>query len=139
MRTERDYNDDCCDNGHDECYGDCRFYDIHIHPHAPTFDVDSGYAGLTMYRLDAIRGTGCAFEGTYHCEIVTMMDCLRARGLRIGLAPSLISGCGREHTDGLRAYRNWVKMEAKGNSFAALEVARMRRVTMGANGSVSMK
>ena len=64
----------------------------------PTFAVEGGYSGLTLYNADAVERTGCTFNGDERCEIVPFQACLRSRQLRIGLVPSLLQGCGAEHT-----------------------------------------
>ena len=66
-----------------------------------------------------------------------MMSCLRASGLRIGLAPSLISGCGREHTDRIREFKSRVRHDAaRNNSRAVALSSRFVVVRMDAGGRV---
>ena len=78
--------------------GNCQSYQIFISPAAPLFAVEGGYSGLTLYNADAVERTGCTFNGDERCEIVPFQACLRSRQLRIGLVPSLLQGCGAEHT-----------------------------------------
>jgi hypothetical protein len=67
---------------------------VHAHPQA-------GFNGLALYNLGHIASTAgasnCSFEGAWHCEHVAFQQCLGTYGLRVGLAPSLVQGCGKDH------------------------------------------
>ena len=91
-----------CKAGYAEVWrrGSCFDYDVTIDPSplAPIVDITSGFAGLAVLNLQAI-GTAtpvCRFDGNLHSEHVPFQQCLRSRGLRVGLVPSLVSGCGAE-------------------------------------------
>ena len=63
---------------------------------APVASVDSAFNGLAVYRLDTIRlrAAACSYDGAATCEHVAFHLCLRAHGLRLGLAPYLVQSCG---------------------------------------------
>ena len=79
--------------------GNCFEYEVVIHPSGPIVPVEVGYNGLVLYDLNEIRTAAphCTFDGRSHVEIVPFQQCLGAAGLRVGIMPSLVQGCGAEH------------------------------------------
>jgi len=76
--------------------GDCDATQLRINASAPPFAVDSAFNGLALYRLGALRrrAGGCSYDGGRTCEHVPFHLCLRRSGLRLGVAPYLVQGCG---------------------------------------------
>ena len=83
-----------------ERHGKCSDYNIAIDPAAPTFAVESAFNGLAIYSGSALLRAGCRYHGPLllTAEHVGFHACLRSRGVRIAIAPSLVQECGREHT-----------------------------------------
>ena len=80
--------------------GRCMEYDINVNPRAPVLAVDSAFGGVAIFSAAALRRAGCRYEARPDlrtCEHVGFNLCLRRRGLRLGLDPSLVVGCGKEH------------------------------------------
>ncbi len=80
--------------------GICFSYDIRLEPAAPLLPVDSAFNGVGAYSLEAVRASGCRYETNSFlrtCEHVGFHACLRRHGLKIGIAPMLVQGCGGEH------------------------------------------
>lgn len=76
--------------------GNCDSYEVRIDASAPILPVNSSFNGLALYSVAALRGQAprCRYDGERTCEHVSFHLCLRERGLRIGIAPFLIQGCG---------------------------------------------
>ena len=76
--------------------GSCDAYEVRIDPQAPVLPVESAFNGLAVYSLSAVwgRAADCTYDGDRTCEHVPFHLCLRSRGLRIGVAPYLVQGCG---------------------------------------------
>ena len=83
----------------------CPNFEIRIHPDAPTFAIDAGHNGITVFAMDAIAKSSCLHEGSFGSNVNPLMKCLRAHGIRVGLKPDLVSGCGEEHTIPMAATR----------------------------------
>ena len=80
--------------------GMCLSYDVRIAPGAPIVPVDSAFNGVAIYSVAALRRSGCNYgfdPQMRSCEHVPFHTCLRRRGLRLGIDPSLLVGCGAEH------------------------------------------
>lgn len=107
--------------------GVCFEYDVALDPNAPVLEVDSAFNGVGIYRLDSLRRAreqqsgSCRYGGAWltTCEHVDFHACLRRAGLRLGIAPSLVQGCGAQH--------------------AHDEVKRTRRVELRADGVVDKR
>ena len=83
-----------------EAHGFCFVYGIELDPRAPPVPVDSAFNGVAVYSMSALRHAGCSYELSSKlatCEHVGFHMCLRRRGLRLGIDPSLVQGCGAEH------------------------------------------
>ena len=76
--------------------GACFQYEVRIHPGAEIFDVQAADNGISIYTLAALRSP-CKFDGGMHRELVPFQRCVLSLGMRIGIVPSLVSGCGAEH------------------------------------------
>ena len=75
--------------------GNCDSYQVQINESAPIIAVNSAFNGLAIYSTSALRyASRCSYAGTRTCEHVAFHSCLRRYGLRIGIAPFLIQGCG---------------------------------------------
>tara|TARA_B110001452_G_C15236761_1_gene428213 strand:- start:1845 stop:2906 length:1062 start_codon:yes stop_codon:yes gene_type:complete len=80
--------------------GACFQYEVRIHPRAEIFDVQAGDNGISIYTLAALK-TPCKFDGGMHREQVPFQRCVLSLGMRVGIVPSLVSGCGAEHVAAL--------------------------------------
>jgi len=91
-------------------YGNCMEHRLTLSAHAPIVPVESAFNGAAIYRLAAVNRSGCGYIPYYRelpgsavqpvvvhgaCEHVSFHVCLRARGLAIGIDPSLETGCWR--------------------------------------------
>ena len=100
--------------------GTCNAYELRIHPRAPVLPVESAFNGLAVYSLAAIwsRAAECSYDGELTCEHVAFHSCLLSKGLRIGIAPYLVQGCGDgapRHEVGPPAVR--VRVHANGSTW----------------------
>ena len=122
--------------------GECRRYRISIDASAPPFAIDSGFNGLSLLRLGAIHGrnaTRCRYPdpasardtadvgGTARpvCEHVVFNRCLRSHGLRLGLAPALMSNCPCGAVCGERQ-RYWFRVQIFANDTLSIHDRRKR-------------
>ena len=78
--------------------GHCKAYRVHVHPSLLPFDIEAGFDGAAVYSARALRrASGCQYvnesDGHVVSEHVPFQQCLRRRGVRIGLAPWFMSSC----------------------------------------------
>ena len=102
--------------------GQCYDHQIHLDPHAPIVAVNSSFAGVAIYSLRALVKVPCEYNGTDICEHVPFHLCLRQHGLRIGIAPALVQGCG------------WGAEEVASDLWVGLDPWK-RRLYLGPNGT----
>jgi hypothetical protein len=86
--------------------GNCFTYSIAIDPTGPILPVDSAFSGVALYSLPALRHSGCRYGSPHQagCEHVPFHTCLRGKGLRLGIDPSLLTRCGDDHVGSRRKY-----------------------------------
>lgn len=107
-------NHDCLSNQRGQG-GHCFEHAISLDENAPPLPVDSAFNGVALFRLAALghahrrpcaHNTSlscmhvrrqCAYNGSATCEHVAFHRCLRRRGVRLAILPSLVQGCGSEH------------------------------------------
>lgn len=104
--------------------GVCFDYDLRLDPAAPVLEVDSAFNGVGIYRVASLHrardaaGALCRYGGTkLHsgCEHVGFHMCLRGAGLRLGIAPDLVTGCGAEHARDEYMHEQRVTLRANGD------------------------
>lgn len=96
----------------------CYSYRLSIDSAAPPLPVGSAFNGLALYRMAALRrAANCTYTDTTTCEHVGFHRCLATRyGLRLGIAPGLVVGCGAAHDKPLRAQTRYVRVDARGQA-----------------------
>ena len=96
--------------------GNCFQFRVTLHPEAAVLPVDSAFNGLAIYRTAALQSARCTYGGPFisTCEHVVFHQCLRRQGLRLGIAPSLVQGCGAEHAHADIPKPNVVRLERNG-------------------------
>ena len=87
--------------------GLCIEYEVVLDPQAGIIQVDSAFNGMAIYHTASLLAAQCNYGGALIriCEHVGFHLCLRRKGLRIGIAPFLVDGCGGEH-----AHPEWPKV-----------------------------
>jgi len=98
--------------------GNCFAYDIRVAPGAPIVAVDSAFNGIGVYSVAALRRSGCRYEAQANqtmCEHLSFHECLRRRGVRIGIDPALMVGCGAEHAHNEIPRSKFVRVHGNGS------------------------
>ena len=97
--------------------GNCMVYNINLSPKGPIVPADSAFNGVAIFSLSALRRSGCRYNASPDlrtCEHVAFNLCLKRRGLRLGIDPSLLVGCGTEHAHATFPRTKLVTLHANG-------------------------
>ena len=78
--------------------GNCKAYRLHVHPSLSPFDIEAGFDGAAAYSAAALRrAADCQHsnqsDGHVVSEHVPFQQCVRGRGVRVGLAPWFFASC----------------------------------------------
>ena len=78
--------------------GNCKSYRLHVHPTLSPFAIEAGFNGAAAYSAIALRqAADCQHrnesDGHVVSEHVPFQQCLRQRGVRVGLAPWFFTSC----------------------------------------------